>query len=228
MSIIITGSHKNNIGKTIISIKMAVELSRSGRSVLMIDLSSGKLKMSEYLNVNEDIIYDVVDVMQKTCTLEQGIIEIKENLYLLPCPRIPGKINKLNKESFINLLQSIENFDNVIIDADLLTSAYIDFSKIDNAITINNNDFSSIKEINFDKAISSKAANLIVIINKYNKKNAKKGKMMKSSDIEKLTNTTITSLIEENANYSDFRYEMIFDEKLLKIEINNIIKKLNL
>ena len=207
---------------------MAVELSRSGRSVLMIDLSSGKLKMSEYLNVNEDIIYDVVDVMQKTCTLEQGIIEIKENLYLLPCPRIPGKINKLNKESFINLLQSIENFDNVIIDADLLTSAYIDFSKIDNAITINNNDFSSIKEINFDKAISSKAANLIVIINKYNKKNAKKGKMMKSSDIEKLTNTTITSLIEENANYSDFRYEMIFDEKLLKIEINNIIKKLNL
>ncbi|NLK65260.1 MAG: septum site-determining protein MinD [Tissierellia bacterium] len=228
MSIIITGSHKNNIGKTIISIKMAVELSRSGRSVLMIDLSSGKLKMSEYLNVNEDIIYDVVDVMQKTCTLEQGIIEIKENLYLLPCPRIPGKINKLNKESFINLLQSIENFDNVIIDADLLTSAYIDFSKIDNAITINNNDFSSIKEINFDKAISSKAANLIVIINKYNKKNAKKGKMMKSSDIEKLTNTTITSLIEENANYSDFCYEMIFDEKLLKIEINNIIKKLNL
>lgn len=226
MNVILTGSQKNNIGKTIISIKIAVELSKAGRNVLMIDLSSGKLKISEYLNVNEDIIYDVIDVLEKTCTLEQGIIEIKENLSLLPYPRIAGKINKLNKESFINLLQGIENFDNVIIDADKLTSVYIDFSKIDNTITINNNDFSCIKEINFDKAISSTAANFIVVINMYNKKKAKKGKKMKSSDIEKLTGTTILSLIEESKNYSVFSYDMLFDKNLLKTEINNIIKNL--
>jgi septum formation inhibitor-activating ATPase MinD len=65
MSVIITGSQKNKIGKTIITIKTAVELSRSGRKVLMVDLSSGKVKISEYLNVNEDIIYDVMDVLQK-------------------------------------------------------------------------------------------------------------------------------------------------------------------
>ncbi|MDD2397290.1 MAG: AAA family ATPase, partial [Tissierellia bacterium] len=105
MNVILTGSHKNNIGKTMISIKLAVELAKSGKIVLMMDLSSGKLKMSEYLNVNEDIIYDIVDVMKKTCTLEQGIIEINENLSLMPSPRIPGKINEINKESFINLLQ---------------------------------------------------------------------------------------------------------------------------
>jgi hypothetical protein len=57
---------------------------------------------------------------------------------------------------------------------------------------------------------------------------AKKGRMMKSSDIEKLTNTTISSLIEENANYSAFRHEMFFDENVLKTEIKHIVKKLNL
>ena len=160
MNVILTGSQKNNIGKTIISIKLAIELANSGKNVLMMDLSSGKIKMSEYLNVNEDIIYDIVDVVNKTCTLEQGIIEINENLSLLPCPRIAGKINEIKKESFINLLQSVEVYDYVIIDADKLTSVFIDFSIINNAITINNNDFSCIKEINTDKTISSNGIGL--------------------------------------------------------------------
>ena len=226
MNVILTGSHKHTIGKTMISIKLAVELAKSGKIVLMMDLSSGKLKMSEYLNVNEDIIYDIVDVMKKTCTLEQGIIEINENLSLMPSPRIPGKINEINKESFINLLQSIEAYDFVVIDADKLTSVYIDFSKINNAITINNNDFSCIKEINSDKKISSKAANFIVAINKYNNKKAKKGIMMKSNDIEKLTEIKVSSLIEENIKYSDLQYEMLFNSDFLKTEINNIIRNL--
>ena len=228
MSVILAGSQKKKIGKTIIGIKMAVELSRGGRRVLMVDLSSGKVKMSEYLNVDEDIIYDVVDVLQKTCSLNQALIEIKENLYLLPSPRIPGKIDKLNRELFMNLFQNTEYFDVVIIDADSLTCAYIDFSKIDNAITLNNNDFSCVKEISSDKAISSLAANFMVVINRYNKKEAKRGKMLKTTDIEKLTKTNISSLIEENPNYSAFSQEMFLNENILKTEINHIIKKLNL
>ena len=226
MNVILTGSQKNNIGKTIISIKLAIELANSGKNVLMMDLSSGKIKMSEYLNVNEDIIYDIVDVVNKTCTLEQGIIEINENLSLLPCPRIAGKINEIKKESFINLLQSVEAYDYVIIDADKLTSVFIDFSIINNAITINNNDFSCIKEINTDKTISSNAGNFIVAINKYNKKKAKKGIMMKSNDIEKLTETTISSIIEENMKYSDLNHEKFLDDNFLKTEIKNIVKNL--
>ncbi|MBP7279815.1 MAG: AAA family ATPase [Sedimentibacter sp.] len=226
MNVILTGSQKNNIGKTTIGIRLAVEIANSGKNVLMMDLSSGKIKMSEYLNVNEDIIYDIVDVVNKTCTLEQGIIEINENLSLLPCPRIAGKINEIKKESFINLLQSVEAYDYVIIDADKLTSVFLDFSKINNAITINNNDFSCIKEINTDKAISSKAGNFIVAINKYNKKKAKKGIMMKSNDIEKLTETKISAFIEENIKYSDLNYEKFFDDNLLKTEIKNIVKNL--
>jgi septum site-determining protein MinD len=226
MNVILTGSQKNNIGKTIISIKLAIELANSGKNVLMMDLSSGKIKMSEYLNVNEDIIYDIVDVVNKTCTLEQGIIEINENLSLLPCPRIAGKINEIKKESFINLLQSVGGYDYVVIDADKLTSVFIDFSIINNAITINNNDFSCIKEINTDKTISSNAGNFIVAINKYNKKKAKKGIMMKSTDIEKLTETTISSIIEENMKYSDLNHEKFLDVNFLKTEIKNIVKNL--
>lgn len=222
MNVILVGAQKNNIGKTAISIKMAAELAGSGKKVLMADLSSGKIKMSEYLKVDENIIYDIVDVIKGTCTFEQGTIEINENLFLLPSPRVDGKINEINKELFVNLIDNIEGYDYIIIDADKLTSVYMDFSKIQNVISINNNDFSCIKEINTDREISSEAANFIVVINRYNKKNAGKGIMMKLKDIEKLTETTAAALIEENVKYSDIRYEMLFDDNFLRTEINNI------
>lgn len=226
MNLILIGSQKNNIGKTILSIKLALELTRSGKKVLMADLSSGKLKISEYLNVNEDIIYDAVDVMKKICTPEQGMIEINENLSLLPSPRIGGKINEITGELFISFINSIEGYDYVIIDGDKFTPLYIKFSKIHNAITINNNDFSSIKEINSDKTISSEAANFILVINKYNKKSGKKGLMMKVSDIERLTETPVSSIIEENPRYFDMTGEMLVDSNFMEAEINSIIRSL--
>lgn len=226
MNVILVGSQKNDIGKTIISLKTALELASSGKKVLLMDLSSGKIKISEYLKVNEDIIYDIADVFNKTCPLEQGVMEINENLSLLPCPRVNGKINDINKELFVNLLKSAEAYDYVIIDADKLTSSYLDFREIQNVITINNNDFSCVKEINSDKTIATKASNFIVVINKFNNKKAKKGIMMKLKDIEKLTETSVTLLIEENIKYSDIEYEKFFDSNFLKVEINNIIKNI--
>lgn len=224
MNVILVGSQKNDIGKTVISIKTGIELSNSGKKVLMMDLSHGKVKMSEYLKVNEDIIYDIADVLSDVCTLEQGVIEINENLSLLPCPRIQGKLNEINKESFVKLLKYAGDYDAVIVDADKLTQSFIDFSEIHNVLTINNNDFSCIKEINTDRTISSKVAKFTVIINKYNKKMANKGLMMKLKDIEKLTDVNVAASIEENIKYSEADYEMLFSDSFLNNEINSILK----
>ncbi|NLJ58102.1 MAG: septum site-determining protein MinD [Tissierellia bacterium] len=217
MNVILTASQKKQIGKTLISIRAGIELSRQGKNVLMMDLSSGKIKMSEYLNVNENIIYDIVDVFTDTCPLEQAVIEIEENLSLLPCPRIPGKIDKINKDYFLKLLKYAENYDQVIIDIDKLTHSYIDFTQIQNVVSINNNDFSCIKEINTDKVLASKVDKFTLIINKYNKKAAKKGVMMTLKDIEKLTETTVATVIEENSKYSKADYQTIFTDNFLNL-----------
>jgi len=49
---------------------------------------------------------------------------------------------------------------------------------------------------------------------------------MKSNDIEKLTETTISALIEENIKYSDLNHEKFLDVNFLKTEIKNIVKNL--
>lgn len=224
MNVIIVGSNKKEIGKTTVSMMTASELAKTGNKVLMMDLSSGKIKMSEYLKVYEDIIYDIADVFMDICTLEQAVIELSENLYLLPSPKVSGKIDKINNESFLELLKNAEDYDYVIIDADKLTHGYIDFSIVQNVISINNNDFSSIKEINTQRLISSKSLNFIVVINKYNIKSTKKESTMNIKDIKKLTQTADIISIEENNKYFNFNEDMHLDN--IPSEITDIIKLL--
>lgn len=225
MNVIITGSQKRDIGKTIISIMTAIEISKSGKNVLMMDLSSGKIKISEYLNVHENFIYDAADVFNDICTLEQAVIEINENLHLLPCPRILGKIDAIGKETFGKLLEFTKDYDAVIIDADKLTHSYLDFSKIQNVLSINNNDFSCIKEVNTDRIISSKSLNFIAAINKYNKKKANEGLMMKFKDIKRLTQISDIIVIEDSDKFSNVEYNMFFNSTMHN-EIQEIVKNL--
>ncbi len=52
--VVLVGSQKSEIGSTVLSIKMGIELSQDKKKVLLADLSGGKKKMSEYLKVNEE------------------------------------------------------------------------------------------------------------------------------------------------------------------------------
>ncbi len=229
--VIAVSSQKETIGKTIISIKSGVKFSQIGKSVLLMDFSTGKKKMSEYLNVNENIIYDIKDVLDLTCSLDLAVIEIKEGLSLLPCPRINNKLGKIKKESFNNIINDAKkHYEVVILDIDKIQFSHIDFSILDNIVIVNNNDFSCIKEINTDKLIAEKNKfnNIHVIINQYNKRNAAKGTMMKLNDIKKLSDLAIQSTIEYSDKYSQADIDFLFntvDDSFNKA-IDNIIKNI--
>lgn len=227
--VIAVSSQKETIGKTIISIKAGVKLSQMGKSVLLMDFSIGKKKMSEYLNVNENIIYDIKDVLDLTCSLDLAVIEIKKGLSLLPCPRINNKLGKIKKESFNKIINDAKKYYEVIIlDIDKIQFSHIDFSIFDNIVIVNNNDFSCIKEINTDKLIAEKYKfnNIHVIINQFNKRYASKGTMMKMNDIKKLSDLAIQSTIEYSDKYNQADIDFLFntDDDSFNRAIDKIIK----
>lgn len=224
--LVLVGSQKCDLGKTIICIKLGVALSESGKKVLLIDLSNGKKKMSEYLNVNEDIIYDIKDVLDGTCSLDQAIIEINNNLSILPSPRIADKLDNIKINTFTNLINnSISEYDFIIADVDKISLSYIDFKLVNEAITINNNDFSCIKEFNSDKTIAEKNnVNITAILNKYNLKHAKKGIMMNAKDIHKMTEMSMSLQIDENSNYENVDYDFLVSKD--ENSFNKVIKAL--
>lgn len=230
--VILVGSQKSDIGKTIICIKTGINLSENGKKVLLMDLSAGKKKISEYLNVNEDIIYDIRDVMDATCSLEQATIEISENLSLLPCPRLADKLNNIKIEAFTKLVNDAKDiYDIIIADIDKIALSYIDFDSVSHVISVNNNDFSCIKEFNRDKKIAQKFGvdSILAVLNRYNRKNARKGTMLNSKDIQKMTEMTMNMIIDENSKYSDAGYDFLFakEENSFNKAVNTIVAQLS-
>jgi len=230
-SVVLVSSQKRDIGKTILVIKVGIELSTIGKNVLLIDLSSGKKKIAEYLNVHEDIIYDIKDVLDKTCSLEQAVIEINEKLSVLPNPRITGKLGTIKSESFIKLINEAKNkYDVIVADVDKISLSYIDFNSVQCIVTMNNNDFSCIKELNNDKNIASKFGinNIIAVINNYNKKNASNGTMLKQKDIQKMTEMQSINIIEVNELYLNADHDVLFNkqENSFNKAVGDIISKL--
>ncbi|HBV66725.1 MAG TPA: hypothetical protein DEF04_00010 [Clostridiales bacterium] len=225
--IVLIGSQKRDIGKTVVCIKTGVSLSDAGSKVLLVDLSSGKKKISEYLDVNENVIYDIKDVLNSTCTLDQAAIEVKEDLWLLPYPRIADKLSVVKAEEFSRLInEAASMYDFIIVDADKISMSFIDFRLVNAAVTVNNNDFSCIREINADREIAHKfdIKNIFVMLNKFNRKKASKGAMLNPKDIQKMTEMNISSIIEENTEYENADCVFMFSSK--ENSFNKEIEKL--
>lgn len=229
-NVILVTSSKNDIGQTIIGIKTGIELSKKDKKVLLVDLSCGKRKISDYFNESEDIIYDVKDVMDDICSAQQATISINENLYIIPYPRMTNKLRDIKKEGFEKLINEINNaYDVVIIDIDSLSQGfYINFEDIYGVFIVDNNDYSSIKNINSAYEIAKKfgVERIKVIINKYNKKGASNGTMLDIKDFNKMLTTPITCIIEENNKYMNINLGFINnDEKnSLNYAIENLLK----
>lgn len=215
--VILVSSEKKEIGKTIVAIKTAIELSRKGKNVLLLDLSLGKRKISEYLNISENIIYDIKDVLDGICSYEQAVINFQSNLSILPYPRVANKLGEINRESFSKLISEVKDkYDVIIIDADNLTlSYYLDFENIDRAVILDNNDFSAVKDINTGICILDKFGlkNPMVILNKYDKKSANKGSMIAHKEIRKLIERDISGIIDENIKYDKADSYFLFSEE---------------
>ena len=227
-SVVLVSSQKNDIGKTAIGVRLGIEISQMGKSVLLVDLSSGKKKISEYLNVKEDIIYDIKDVLLTTCSLEQAAIEIVDNLSILPYPRVIGKLDKIEKKDFSKLINYAKIiFDVIVVDIDKISSNYIDFDCVEKVVIVNNNDFSCIKEINVDKNILDKfqVKDRSYVINKYNKKQGAKGTMMKNKYIEKMTGIRDLVIVEDSAKYANIDSYFLFSKE--ENSFNKAVKNLN-
>lgn len=217
-NVFLFSSDKRDIGKTIIGIKTGVELSNRGKKVLLIDLAKGNKKIAEYFKVDEDIIYDIKDVLDGTCSMEQSVIDIYENLSILPFPRIVNKLDNIKIESFSKLLSEAKTeYDIIMVDVDGISSCYyIDFANVEGMVIINNNDFSAIKEINnaSDLVRKFELKENTVIINKYNKKNARKGTMLKIKDMNKILDGDILETIEEDMKYANADYDFLFNKEI--------------
>jgi len=111
-------SGKGGVGKTTSSANIATALALLGKKVCMVDTDIGLRNLDVVMGLENRIIYDLVDVAQDRCRLEQALVKDKrfDELYLLPAAQTKDK-HAVEPDDVKKMVTSLKaTFDYVIID----------------------------------------------------------------------------------------------------------------
>lgn len=116
-SIVIT-SGKGGVGKSTTSTNIGTALALSGKKVCLVDTDIGLRNLDVLMGLENRIIYDLVDVVERHCRIQQGLIRDKrcDTLYLLPAAQTKDKTAVSSNQLRWLMAELKEQFDYVLID----------------------------------------------------------------------------------------------------------------
>jgi len=116
---ILIASGKGGTGKTMFAVNLGATLAKTGKSVVILDMDLGMRNLDLYFGVENNVVYDVHDVLTGVCRIKQALIRDKrfERLYVMAASpfRDDGTITPLHMQVLCAKLKS--TYDYVIIDA---------------------------------------------------------------------------------------------------------------
>ncbi len=117
--VIVITSGKGGVGKTTTTSNIGMSLASLGYSTLLIDADVGLRNLDLLLGLENRIIYTGLDVLKKTCRLEQAIIQDKRqpklSFFPLSSNRIEIPISVEQVKEFIDRLS--DQYDYILIDS---------------------------------------------------------------------------------------------------------------
>lgn len=225
---ILITSEKDNIGKSLFCVKTAKEIAKKDCKTVILEYSENNKRITEYLDMDEQIIYDIKDAMDGICTIDQSIINIADKVDLIPAPRVKEKLSQSNSNIFKKFLNKLENYyEYILIEADSISKGFtIDLKSIETILILNNNEYSSIKQINEDFIVASdnNIKNKYIIINKYDAKNAKKNNKLSTKDYIKIFPEPLLEFVNYDDKYESLKSDYFLTE--YNDELTNTIQEL--
>ena len=115
---IVVTSGKGGVGKTTTVANLGAGLAREGKRVVMIDTDIGLRNLDVVLGLENRIVFDLVDVAEGTCRLQQALIKDKryDGLYLLPAAQTRDKMAVSTDQMKVIVAELEKDFDYVVID----------------------------------------------------------------------------------------------------------------
>ena len=201
---IVFTSGKGGVGKTTTIANIGAGLSQLDKKVVMLDTDMGLRNLDVVMGLENQINYNLLDLLENRCRLNQALIRDKRfpNLYMIPASLKMIPLDKY-QESFSVLLNHLKKeFDFCLIDcpAGIDQGFRFAISVADRAIILTTPNISSVKDASrVLQLINGSSLNRVeMIINEYDEKLVRKKYMLSKKDIEELFDIPILGVISHD------------------------------
>lgn len=198
---IVFTSGKGGVGKTTVLANIGVGLSQLDKKVVMLDTDMGLRNLDLVMGLENRINYNILDLLDNSCRLNQVLIRDKRypNLYLIPAA--PGyKSLSGYTERFKTLIECLKKeFDYCLIDCPAGMDDGFNFaiSAADRAVVVTTPHISAVRDAgrilylleynNFNK--------VDLVINEYDKHMVRHNELISQKDIEELLSIKASGVI---------------------------------
>jgi len=116
-TIVSIASGKGGVGKTLITASLGIVLNRLGCKVLMADGDMGLRNLDLVLGLQDEVLYDAIDVARQKCEPAEALLNIRPGLDFLAASQ-KHVWEKINIPAFQHLLEHLsKQYDYVLVDS---------------------------------------------------------------------------------------------------------------
>ena len=202
-AIVIT-SGKGGVGKTTTSANIGTALALLGKKVCMVDTDIGLRNLDVVMGLENRIIYDICDVAEGRCRLNQALVKDKrfDELYMLPAAQTKDK-NAVSPEQIRDIILELKKeYEYVIIDcpAGIEQGFKNAIAGADRAIVVTTPENAAVRDadriIGLLEAAKIEAPRLIV--NRIRPNMVKSGDMLDIEDIIQVLNIDLIGIVPDD------------------------------
>jgi septum site-determining protein MinD len=206
-------SGKGGVGKTTATANLGTALVSLGRRVVCVDTDIGLRNLDLILGLEDHIVYNLVDVVEKRATVSQALIRHKaaSELYLLPSSQSRDKsaVDELQMMILCNELK--KSFDYVLIDspAGIEHGFRLSLAPADQVIIITTPEVSALRDADRVVGIlgSKKQVPHSLVINRYRPNMVKRGRMLGPDEVIEILSGQLIGIIPEDEEVINAAYE---------------------
>ena len=228
---IVIASGKGGVGKSTISTQLGMNFSLEGKKTLLVDCDAGLSSLDVMLGCAQSCVFSWYDIFSEQCNITDALVQINDNLFLLPSPK--NAVEDDNENIVKNILSTIkDDFDMIIIDAPAGLNEGLSraATAAEFSVVVATADEVSVKAAAaVDKALRDMGIKQSrLLINRYDIKAAKKGKLLTVDDIINKTYVQLLGIVPEDKNvmYSTVTGKIDKKSKFFKA-INRISQRIS-
>lgn len=200
---IVVTSGKGGVGKTTTSANLGTALAMLGKKVCMVDTDIGLRNLDVVMGLENRIVYDICDVVDGRCRLNQALVKDKrhEELYMLPAAQTKDKLAVTPEQVKDIILELKKEYEYIIIDcpAGIEQGFRNAIAGADRAIVVTTPENAAVRDA--DRVIGlllKEEISPMLIINRVRSNMLKSGDMLGIDDILQVLNIDLIGVIPDD------------------------------